>query len=448
MTSLTSLLRVTRPDRLFLCSALAVLVASVMLHSVAQAQLVNGRFVTSLYTWEKFDTVNSSKTYLRGFQTVQLAVAQGDVSLNTYLQGAINTDGSVGLVRAYNLYLRWANIGKAVDVSLGRQAVYAGAANGTIDGISARLRLLKDRVTVTGFGGAAPSRDFSGVRKDYHDNLNFGGQVVTTAIPGARVGVSYMNRREKRDPYWTLRARDSSFNAAPYYVTFQPEAEELLSGDAYYNYGELFSVYGRYDYDLNESKTARIQAGGRVNVSPEVALTADYMHRLPRVSFNSIFSAFTLNAVDEIEGGVEYSFSRLVRAFARVASVSYSDEKSARWTVGVNAGYGSASYSGSNGYAGELQSVTLQGSYPMLNNMVVPSAGLSFASYRLSPQDSRNDAWSVVLGATVRPSRTFSFDVQGQWMTNRVYARDLRALVKLNYWFAERLSLFGQEVQQ
>jgi hypothetical protein len=430
-----------------MCGALFLLAAPFMLHSRAQAQLVNGRFVTSLYTWEKFDTVNSSKTYLRGFQNVQLAVAEGDVSLNTFLQGAVNTDGSVGLVRAYNLYLRWANIGKAVDVTLGRQAVYAGAGYGTIDGVSARLRLLHDRVTVTGFGGAAPSRDFSGVRKDYHDNLNFGGQVVTTAIPGARVGVSYMNRREQRDPYWTLRARDSSFNAVPYYVTFQPEAEELVSGDASYTYAELFSVYGRYDYDLHDSKTARIQAGGRVNVSPEVALTADYMHRLPRVSYNSIFSAFTLNAVDEIEGGVEYGFSRLVRGFARLASVSYSDERSTRWTIGVNAGYGSASYSGSNGYAGELQSFTLQGMYPLLDNMVVPSAGISFASYRLSPEDSRNDAWSIVLGGTVRPSRTFSFDVQGQWMTNTVYARDLRALVKLNYWFAERLSLFGQEVR-
>jgi hypothetical protein len=444
----TFMSRVTRPARHFMCSTVLLLVALLVLHPRAHGQLVNGRFVTSLYTWEKFDTVNSSKTYLRGFQNVQLAIAEGDVSLNTYLQGAVNTDGSVGLIRAYNLYLRWANIGKAVDVSLGRQAIYAGAGYGTIDGISARLRLLEGRVTVTGYGGAAPSQDFSGVRKDYHDNLNFGGQVVTTAIPGARVGVSYLNRSEKRDPYWTLRARDSSFNAVPYYVTFQPEAEELVSGDACYTYAKLFSVYGRYDYDVHDSKTARIQAGGRVTVTPDVALTADYMHRLPRVSYNSIFSAFTLNAVDEIEGGVEYSFSRLVRGFARLASVSYSDEKSTRWTVGVNAGYGSVSYSGSNGYAGELQSFTLQGMYPLLDNMVVPSVGISFASYRLSPEDSRNDAWSLVLGGTVRPSRTFSFDVQGQWMTNTVYARDLRALVKLNYWFAERLSLFGQEVGQ
>jgi hypothetical protein len=442
------MLRVAGPARPFLFGALPLLLASLMLHAGAQAQLVNGRFVTSLYTWQKFDTVNSSKTYLRGFQNVQLAVTEGDVSLNTFLQGAMNTDGSVGLIRAYNLYLRWANIGKAVDVSLGRQAIYAGAANGTIDGISTRIRLMKDRLTVTAFGGAAPSQDFSGIRKDFHDNLNFGGQVVTSAIPGARIGVSYMNRREQRDPYWTLRARDSSFNAVPYYVTFQPEAEELISGDAYYSYGQLFSAYARYDYNLYENTTARIQAGGRVNVTPELALTADYMHRLPRVSYNSIFSAFTLSAVDEIEGGVEYSFSRLVRGFARVASVSYSDEKSARWTIGVNAGYGSASYSGSNGYAGELQSFTLQGLYPLLDNMLVPSVGISFASYRLSPEDSRNDAWSVVLGGTVRPSRTFSCDLQGQWQTNSVYARDLRALLKLNYWFAERLSLFEQEVQK
>jgi hypothetical protein len=53
---------------------------------------------------------------------------------------------------------------------------------------------------------------------------------------------------------------------------------------------------------------------------------------------------------------------------------------------------------------------------------------------------------AVLAGATVRPTRNFSFDVQGQWMANRMYSRDMRLQVKLMYWFAERVSLFSQEV--
>jgi hypothetical protein len=411
----------------------------------ASAQLVTGRLSTSLYSWEKFDTVNTSKSYLRGFQSVQLTAAQGDVSLQTYFTGAISTPDQAALVRLYNLYLRWANIGKMVDLNFGRQAVYAGVGTGTIDGLSAKARFLEDRVTLVGFGGAAPQIGYRGVRKNFADNMSFGGQVVTTLVPGARIGVSYLNRKEERDPYWTTRARDTAYVPVPYYVTFEPEAEQLLGGDAYYTYNSLFSVYGRYDHDLTYKRVSRAQGGFRVNITQQLALTGDYMHRLPRVSFNSIFSAFVQNAVDEVEGGVEYTFTPLLRGFGRVASVKYSDDNSARWTVGVNAGYGVVSYSGSNGYAGELQSVNVQGSYPLCENKVIPSAGVSFASYRLDKDGAKDNAWSILLGGTFRPVAAISVDVQGQWLANKIYSRDLRGFLKFNYWFKERLGLFGRE---
>ena len=134
----------------------------------SDAQLVNGRFVTSFYTWNNFDTVGVSNTRLRAYQTVQFSAAQGDISLHTFLQGAMNAVGSfgdVGRVRFYNMFLSWNNIGNAVDLDLGRQAIYGGVGSGTIDGLHARARLWQDRITVTGFGGATVNDDFTGVQK-------------------------------------------------------------------------------------------------------------------------------------------------------------------------------------------------------------------------------------------------------------------------------------------
>jgi hypothetical protein len=105
------------------------------------------------------------------------------------------------------------------------------------------------------------------------------------------------------------------------------------------------------------------------------------------------------------------------------------------------------SYTGGSGYAGELTSFSLQGAYPLFNRMLVPTLGVSYASYRLSADADKDNALSLLLGATVRPSKNFSFDVQGQWMKNAIYDRDMRLQVKLMYWFAERLSLFSEEVQ-
>ncbi len=440
MNSITALFRRPGASRVVLAGALVATIGT-----GASAQIVTGRLSTSFYTWEKFDTTDVSTTYLRGFQTVQLNVAQDDVSLHTYLTGALMTSDGGGLTRFYNLYVRWANIGKVADLSFGRQAVYAGVGTGTIDGLAAKFHLFHDGVTVLGYAGAAPEVGYRGVHGNFHDNLSLGGQVIAALVPDLRAGISYLNRREERDPYWAIRARDTSYVPVPYYVTFEPDAEELLGADVSYQYGGLVSVYGRYDHDLKNERASRVQANLRVQATPRLAFTGDYMHRLPRVSYNSIFSAFVQNSVDEVEGGVEYEFTPQFRAFGRVASVTYADDRSTRWSVGVASGYGTFSYAGGNGYAGELQSFSLQAVYPLAENRIIPSVGAAYASYKLSADQDAMNAWSFLAGGTYRPSGSFSFDLQGQWLANKVYARDLRGFVKFNYWFRERLDLFGRE---
>lgn len=419
--------------------------------AAAPAQYVSGRLSTSFYAWEQFDTVGTSQQFLRAYQTAQLSIAQGDVSLTTFLQGTTNlagTFGESGRVRFYNLYLSWTNIGKAVDLHLGRQGVFAGVGVGTIDGLLARARLFDRKVTVTGYGGASVGPEFTGVRKNMHDNYFFGGQVVTSALQGTRIGLSYMKRFEERDPYWALRARDTSFAPVPIHVVSDDPAEELGSADARYDYGDRFTVYGRYDYDFLNTRTSRAQGGARVQITPEFSVNADYIHRVPRVFYNSIFSAFVANAIDEFEGGVEYGFTPMLRLFGRMAFVSYTDENSHRWTLGLNTGYGTVTYAGSDGYSGELTSFSVQGSYPLFGRTVIPTAGISYASYRLSAESSRDEAMSLLLGAIVRPTAAFSCDVQGQWLTNRLMQRDLRVQLRLSYWFAQRLSLLNGEGAQ
>jgi hypothetical protein len=405
------------------------------------AQIVNGRLVASFFTWENFDTVGSSKTYLRGLQAVQLSGTYGDVSLHTYILGSMNAAqafGDYGFLRVYNLYLRWSGLGKMLDINAGRHAVFAGVGNGTIDGLSMRARLFQEKVQVTGYWGSTVCPQFTGVRENWHDNQNFGAQILTTALPDLRIGASYMNRREERDPYWALRARDTTLLPYPYLIQFESMAEQYLSGDATYAYGKVLTVYGRYDYDLNNAQTSRAQGSMRINVTDALSVTGDCIYRVPRIAYNSIFSAFVTNSTTEVEGGIEYSFLPLLRAFARIGDVTYSGETSQRWTVGVNAGYGTVSYSGSDGYAGELQSLNLYASYPLFNNLLIPNGGIAYSSYRLKPEDQRRDAVSVVLGAMVRPSAAFSCDLQGQWLTNKVYNQDLRLQAKLSYWFSHR----------
>jgi len=82
-----------------------------MLFGVSTAvysQNINGRFSSSLYTFERFDAASSSKTYARTFQMLSLNFGKQNVWLRTNL----NLEGEIAeklmdnpRLRFYNLYV-------------------------------------------------------------------------------------------------------------------------------------------------------------------------------------------------------------------------------------------------------------------------------------------------------------------------------------------------------
>lgn len=98
----------------------------VLLPHTALPQRISGRFTTAVYTFEKFDTVNSSKVIARGFQTMLFDISQGNVSLHTSLYGATNISQSFGNeanIRVSNLFLRWKNIARVLEMNIDRKSV-------------------------------------------------------------------------------------------------------------------------------------------------------------------------------------------------------------------------------------------------------------------------------------------------------------------------------------
>lgn len=416
-----------------------------VLPGVVTAQTVTGRFSSSAYTWQKYDTLSSSQTIVRGFQTLLLDASQGDLSFHTSLYGAADFSQSVGndgVVRASNLFLRWKNIGGAADINIGRIPIFAGVGNGAVDGALVKARGWDDRVWFTAYGGENVMPD---LRAESFGNLDkkflVGSQIITTFIPQARIGVSYVNRHILRDSYTAVRP-DTAFNAVSVLVTPDSRAEQILGLDARFDHEDGHSAYCRFDYDLNSDHTLREQLGARYKASDCVAFTGDFIYRQPNVPYNSFFSVFPVSSISEYEGGVEYTFSRSYYMFARYAYVGYVDAVSRRISVGVNGSYGSISYSGSNGYAGILNSFYAQGMYPLLNRRVVPMIGLSYATYRISEDNLTNEkTFAGSFGAVVRPDPLISADAQLQWLHNKIASNDVRLLVKLNYWFAHNFNM-------
>jgi hypothetical protein len=425
-------LRIALP--VFLTAALAV---------EAPAQLLQLRLVTYAYGWQRQDTVNQSSNHLFGYQTAQLSVAGDHLSFHTYLQGFNDFSGPVrnnGVLRAYNLYLRYGGLFDVVDLSLGRQAIFAGVGNGTIDGASMTVRLLDSQVRILGYYGALPAAGYRlRIIDNSSDNTMVGGRITATPAEYAQVSVSYLNRSYKPQSYW----RDSTLTTPAYEFKPTASAEQLVGADVALDYDHRVSGYARYSYDLNMERLDKIQLETNLKIAGPFALTGEYVHREPRLSFNSIFWVFAYNTLDEYELGAEYALGHVAQLYAKYGGVSYGgDDHSNRITVGANSRYLSGNLGWSTGYAGQLKSFAINGGYPLFNNVLTPTVGANFGLYKLTADAPEDWAMSFAAGAVYRPSTAFSLDAQLQYVQNKVYASDVRISLRASYHLSDRLNIF------
>jgi len=422
--------------------------------SCLTAQRLQMRLVTSGYAWQRQDTVDQSSQHLFGYQTVQLSLAGTDLSFHTYLQGFNDFSGPLkneGLVRLYNLYFKWTNIAQIGDISVGRQAIYAGVGSGTIDGGTAAVRLFDSRLKLLGYYGslAAPQQKAKLI-SDAKDNYMTGAQVVGSPVEFAQLSVSYVNKHIQREAYVAMR-RDSLFNPFPVEINPTASAEQYVSGDLNVDYNTLISAYLRYDYDLNLGKDARFQFFTRVKPFESLdvgflkplGFTAEYLQREPRLSFNSIFWVFAYNTLKDYELGGEYAITPVWQVFAKYGSVSYGDDDSKRVTVGANGDHVSISLTRNTGYAGQLSAASANFGYPLYQNKLMPTIMVSYARYKLGEGATQlDDALSLALGVVYRPIPVISFDTQAQWIQNKIYKNDLRLFLRVSYLFSQQLGIF------
>jgi hypothetical protein len=268
-----------------------------------------------------------------------------------------------------------------------------------------------------------------------------GAQLVAMPADYVQFSLSYMKRAIQPDVYTATR-RDSLFN--PYLVEIRPSAreEKSISGDVNIDYEDWITFYGRYDYDMLSKKGSRTNFFTRVKPRESLGITAEYLQRDPRISFNSIFSAFTFTTLKEYQFGLEYALSDEWQLFGRYGNVDYDGESVSSVTLGANSKLVSASLSRNAGYPGNLTAASVNLGYPLMDNTVTPTLMVSYAQYKLNENSSLDGALSIGLGAVYRPMPELSLDCQFQWIQNKIYKNDSRLFVRLSYVFLQRLDLF------
>ena len=413
----------------------------------AAGQFVQARFVSSAYGWQRYDTVGQKVDHLYGFQNVQLSVTSGTLSFNTHFQGFNDFSGPLKndpTYRLYNISLKARSLFDMVDVQAGRFFVFAGAGTGSMDGGLTTVRLPFAPVKVTGYYGLlTPPGQKAELIGNAADNTMLGIHVVGQPVEEAQVSVSYAKKTMAQETYRAIRA-DSATGFIPYTVEMHPAPrnEELFSGDANIDIAGIAEGYVRYDYDLLTEKSSRFNAFGRMWIMDGLAVTGEYLQREPRISFNSIFSAFAFESLKETEGGVEFRVIDGCFLVAKYGTVSYGDESSNRITLAANGRLVSASVTRNVTYDGEISAANVNMSYPLLDNLVTPSLLVSYASYKFAENAPLDNALSLGAGALVRPLPSLSVDAQVQWISNPIVANDVRVFLRASYLLNQRFDLF------
>ncbi|MFC2084580.1 hypothetical protein ACFLS9_05940 [Bacteroidota bacterium] len=409
---------------------------------ILNAQNINGRLSSSIYTFERFDTANVSDTYFRSFQSLSVNMNKSNLSLRARLNFETNISNALDndpRLRLYNLYLEARSLFNLATIKIGRQALYSSIAGGVYDGFN--LKLKYQEYSIEGFyGGNVPAYQKLKFTDDWSNNFVLGGKFVTTILPNFNIILSYINKNFKPQSYFANRLNNA---LEPITILIENKSNQYkyASAQVSYRIPNMFNVNTRFDYDLNFKTASKFEISGRYEQIEKLGINVYYNYREPRVRYNSIFSVFNYGNTQEFEGGIDYQITPMITAFSKFGNVTYNDDNSQRLTLGINSNFGSISYRKTFGYAGELDAISIYTAHSLFEGLVTPSFGISHTSYKLSENAAKNNLTSILAGVNIRPWTLLSFDLQGQFFNNIIYKNDYRFLFKINYWFNTNLDL-------
>lgn len=406
-------------------------------------QTINGRISSSIYMFERFDTADVSNTHALAYQMLNLNINKDNVSLRSYLN--LENDLSKKLttddtrLRFYNLYLEVRNLFDIATIKLGRQPQFNSVVGGVFDG--ANLELKKGDFKLSGFyGGNVPAYQKLKLTENWEDDYVLGASFSTTVVKDFRFGVNYVNKNFKVQDYWASRL-DEGLNPIQVLIRNQSNQYEFISGEVSYWKKDIIYIDTRYDYDLNFETFSKVEFSGRYENIKDLGISFYFNHREPKIRYNSIFSVFDFGNSQEIEVGGDYRINKDITLLGKFGNVKYDDENSQRITGGLITSWGTLTYRKTLGYAGELDAVSVYAARSYFDGFLTPSLGVAYTSYKLSADDDKNNLTTLLAGVNVRPYRFLSFDLQGQYMDNKIYKNDYRFFFKINYWFNTNLNL-------
>ncbi|MDZ7764864.1 MAG: hypothetical protein U5K00_10605 [Melioribacteraceae bacterium] len=178
--------------------------------SLLMAQNLNGRFSTSLYTFERYSAPEVSETYVRSFSSLYFNLNKDNISLRTRFNletDLANAQVNDPRLRFYNLYVEARDLFDVATVKLGRQSLFNGIAGGVYDGVNLQLR--HSIFKLEGFyGGNVPAYQKLELTDDLSNDYVLGGEFTAYPHDNLRIALNYTDKNFKAQDYDAIRLNE------------------------------------------------------------------------------------------------------------------------------------------------------------------------------------------------------------------------------------------------
>lgn len=398
-------------------------------------QVITGRVSSYMYGWQIQDQQSGSSEHMRWYQTLVMNVknvGSTKVSFHTnirYTKDFINDSDYNHNWKFQYFYGQVKNVLQVADVKFGRHYVYSGVGNGSIDGISTKIKVKK--IADFEFYGGMPVSWYHEIKlQKWNESRMYGFRIQPRIFLNTLVSISYVQKKMNPLPYKI----PGKFTFKKWDIT--SDAVEFVGLDFYTQWSEKTNAYGRLDWDMTYHDIYRINFYYNRSLYKKFSLSAEYYYRKPRVYNNSIFSVFAQHDNQEYWLRIYYNIKENLSVSGGTSIVIYSGDKGYRHNVSIYSNRFSIGYNHTSGYSGRLDGLTGSVNYLVRNNIWL-KGGTNISRYKLFEHlEDFENVLSAFAGISIMPKKTCTLDIEGQGLHNYNHSSDFRLLLRANCWFS------------
>jgi len=384
---------------------LAILLLLVLMQPAIAQIRVSGSLQSSLYSLET-QPAGSQSNFYQGMQLKVSPAGNPDVYLSTYFRVAKVKDVDWD-EQFYNLYLNWKIAKKRLQFRLGRQFLYDGVINGTMDGLLVTVQPTQ-KLNLKAFAGLETpfNRDFQTVNSDSNA---IGGYASYRFSRGFNANVSYFRRERNDQTVWQIigAALHGVYKDNLYY---QAQIDHNLES------GEIQGMRYRLNYYYQNW-----------------SFSGEFNNQKPRIFEDSFFRIFEQEAFNQIRGGVTYRINQY-QVGLQYLLTSYEKDETHQLIANLGNRWGLVGLVFQDGYAGDNIGIYGDVRYPVIPQLTVKLYS-SYYNFQRHLVEIDENATAFSGGFDFRPVKFLSIQAEVQESINSFYDNDLRGLFRLLYFF-------------